>query len=49
MKDWRYKQLKREVPATQVHPLAESSKLKAESGLDEPLSFQLRALVLSMP
>jgi len=35
--------LKRDVPATQVRPLAESSKLKAESGRDEPLSFELRA------
>jgi len=52
----RYKQnpnldglLTRDVPATQVRPLAESSKLKAESGLDEPLSFELRASILSMP
>jgi len=35
--------LKRDVPATQARPLAESSKLKAESGLDEPLSFELSA------
>jgi len=34
--------LKRDVPATQARPLAESSKLKAESGLDETLSFELR-------
>jgi len=41
--------LKRDVPATQARPLAESSKLKAESGLDEPLSFELQASILSMP
>ena len=41
--------LKCDVPATQARPLAESSKLKAESGLDEPLSFELRASILSMP